>query len=63
MDLTGKRVLVVGSGISGIAAAELLKKKQVDIILFDGNKELDIAALKEKAPVFWETRCGNFKYV
>ena len=52
MDLTGKRVLVVGSGISGIAAAELLKKKQVDIILFDGNKELDIAALKEKAPVF-----------
>lgn len=52
MDLAGKRVLVVGSGISGIAAAELLKKKQVEIILFDGNKELDIAALKEKAPVF-----------
>ena len=52
MDLTGKRVLIVGSGISGIAAAELLKKKQVEIILFDGNKELDIEALKEKAPVF-----------
>ena len=31
MDLTGKKVLVVGSGISGIAAAELLKKKQVMI--------------------------------
>lgn len=52
MNLTGKKVLVVGSGISGIAAAELLKKKQVEIILFDGNKDLDIAALKEKAPVF-----------
>ena len=52
MDLAGKRVLVVGSGISGIAAAELLKKKQVEIILFDGNKALDIEALKEKAPVF-----------
>lgn len=27
MDLTGKTVLVVGSGISGVAATELLKKK------------------------------------
>ena len=52
MDLTGKKVLVVGSGISGIAAAELLKKKQVEFVLFDGNKDLDIVALKEKAPVF-----------
>lgn len=52
MDLTGKKVLVVGSGISGIAASELLKEKQIDIILFDGNKDLDIAALKKKAPVF-----------
>ena len=52
MDLIGKKVLVVGSGISGIAAAELLKKKQVEFVLFDGNKDLDIVALKEKAPVF-----------
>ena len=52
MDLTGKRVLVVGSGISGIAAAELLQKKQIEFLLFDGNKDLDVAALKEKAPVF-----------
>ena len=27
MNLTGKNVLVVGSGVSGVAAAELLKKK------------------------------------
>lgn len=52
MDLTGKTVLVVGSGVSGVAAAELLKKKQVKTILFDGNRELDVAALKEKHPVF-----------
>lgn len=52
MDLTGKRVLVVGSGISGIAATELLKKQQIEVVLFDGNKELDIEALKQKAPVF-----------
>lgn len=52
MDLTGKTVLVVGSGVSGVAAAELLKKKQVKTILFDGNRDLDVAALKEKHPVF-----------
>lgn len=52
MDLTGKRVLVVGSGISGVAATELLKKKGIETILFDGNKELDVTALREKYPVF-----------
>ena len=44
MDLTGKTVLVVGSGISGVAATELLKKKNVNVVLFDGNKELDLTA-------------------
>lgn len=52
MDLTGKKVLVVGSGISGVAATELLQKKGIETILFDGNKDLDIAALREKNPVF-----------
>ena len=52
IDLTGKKVLVVGSGISGIAAAELLKKQKAEVVLFDGNKNLDIEALKQKAPVF-----------
>lgn len=52
MDLTGKKVLVVGSGISGMAATELLHKKGITTILFDGNKDLDIAALIEKASVF-----------
>lgn len=52
MDLAGKKVLVVGSGISGVAATELLKKKNVEVILFDGNKDLDTKALIEKAPVF-----------
>ncbi len=52
MDLTGKRVLVVGSGISGIAATELLKKKGCEVVLYDGNESLDVEALKEKAPVF-----------
>lgn len=54
MDLTGKTVLVVGSGISGVAATELLHKKGIKTILFDGNKDLDVADLREKAPVFRE---------
>lgn len=52
MDLTGKKVLVVGSGVSGIAATELLKKKGIEVVLYDGNENLDLVALKEKAPVF-----------
>ena len=52
MDLTGKRILVVGSGISGVAATELLKKREIEVVLFDGNKNLDTDALKQKAPVF-----------
>ena len=40
----------MGTGISGIAAAELLQSKNVDTVLFDGNKELDVNKLYEKAP-------------
>lgn len=52
INLTGKKVLVVGSGISGVAATELLKKKGIEVILFDGNRDLDISTLKKKSPVF-----------
>lgn len=50
MELTGKKVLVAGSGVSGVAAAELLLKKKTDVILFDGNTGLDIREFKEKHP-------------
>ena len=52
MDLTGKTVLVVGSGISGVAATELLQKKGIKTVLFDGNKDLDAGELVKKHPVF-----------
>lgn len=51
MKLEGKKVLVVGTGISGIAAAELLIKKEIEVVLFDGNKELDVTKLYDKNPV------------
>ena len=50
MKIEEQKVLVVGTGISGIAAAELLQSKNVDTVLFDGNKELDLNKLYEKAP-------------
>ena len=51
MQLEGKKVLVVGTGISGIAATELLIKKEIDCILFDGNKDLDTDKLYAKSPI------------
>ena len=40
MALEGKKVLVVGTGKSGIAATQLLLKNNVKTVLFDGNNEL-----------------------
>ncbi len=41
MEFAGKKVLVFGTGISGVAAAKLLENVGAEVILFDGNKELD----------------------
>lgn len=49
MKIEEKKVLVVGTGISGIAAAKLLLEKKIDTVLFDANKELDIEKFHEKA--------------
>ena len=51
MYLDGKKVLVVGTGISGIAAAQLLIKQNVHTTLFDGNKDLDVEKLYAKSEV------------
>ena len=40
MDLKGKKVLVFGSGISGIGAADLLGREGALPIIFDGNDKL-----------------------
>lgn len=48
MDIREKKVLVFGSGISGVAAAKLLLKQGADVILYDGNKDLDKDAIREE---------------
>ena len=40
-----QKVLVAGSGKSGIAAAKLLLAKGGEVILYDGNEKLDKEAI------------------
>lgn len=49
-DLTGKRVLVFGTGISGIGAAKLLENVQAEVILYDGNEKLSKEEIRNKLP-------------
>lgn len=48
MEFAGKKVLVFGTGISGISAARLLLEKKATVILFDGNKNVDCARILEQ---------------
>lgn len=48
IDLTGKKVLVVGTGISGIGSAKLLEEQGALPILYDSNEKLTEEAVREK---------------
>lgn len=48
MRLEGKKVLVFGSGISGIGAARLLEERGASVTLYDGNDKLEKEALRAK---------------
>lgn len=45
--MSKQKVLVFGSGISGIGACRLLEKVGKSVILYDGNEKLDPSVLKE----------------
>ncbi len=47
MDLKNRNVLIIGSGISGIAAAKLLADEGCNITLSDSNVKLDKAKIEE----------------
>ena len=49
MEIQGKRVLVVGSGKSGIGAAGLLSAVGAVPVLFDGNEKLDPEEIRQRA--------------
>ena len=48
MNLSGKRVLVFGSGKSGIGAADLLGQVGACPLIYDGNAEIDKEAVLHK---------------
>lgn len=48
MDVTGKKVLVFGSGISGIGAVKLLETHGAKVVLYDGNNALKAEEVKER---------------
>lgn len=52
MDLKNKKVLVVGTGISGIAAAELLAANGISFDIFDGNEKLTEEDVRKKSDAF-----------
>ncbi|MDO5345042.1 MAG: UDP-N-acetylmuramoyl-L-alanine--D-glutamate ligase [Lachnospiraceae bacterium] len=51
MEWQEKRVLVFGTGVSGIGAADLLEKVGAVPVLYDGNKALTEEAVREKLPL------------
>jgi UDP-N-acetylmuramoylalanine--D-glutamate ligase len=48
MELNKRKVMVVGTGISGIGAVKLLNRVGADVILYDGNKKLQEAEVTKK---------------
>lgn len=48
MNLQGKKVLVVGSGISGMGAVEALNHVEAEPVLFDENEKLNVEDIRAK---------------
>jgi UDP-N-acetylmuramoylalanine--D-glutamate ligase len=48
MELRGKNVCVIGTGISGIGASSLLSKAGAKVTLYDGNKKADKEQIRNK---------------
>lgn len=48
MDMKNKKVLVFGSGISGIGAGKLLEQVGASVVLYDGKETLDKEVLKSQ---------------
>ena len=58
--LQGKKVTVIGSGISGIAAAGLLKRHSAIVTLYDGNAQADVQEIEKKIGGGCKVVCGEW---
>ena len=50
MDLTEKKILIAGAGVSGIGAAQLLGRAGLSATIYDGNVDLDKESIRSKVP-------------
>jgi UDP-N-acetylmuramoylalanine--D-glutamate ligase len=50
VKISEEKFLVIGTGISGVAAAELLHGRKAEVYLYDGNDKLDTEAFYQKNP-------------
>jgi len=55
-DFTGKKVLIIGAGKSGLGALEMLSALKADCILFDNGDKADKEAILSKIPSNVECR-------
>lgn len=56
MEWSDKKVLVFGTGISGIGACELLESRGAAVVLYDGNERVQEEEVRRKLP---ETCCAE----
>ena len=49
MNVDGKKIVVVGTGVSGIGAVKLLAQTGAIITLYDGNEKLAESDVRAKA--------------
>lgn len=61
MDFTDKRVLVVGIGVSGVAAIRLLAAKGAKPVVLEGNEKADREQIRAKIPesITYDLIIGN----
>ena len=57
MEFCGKKVLVFGTGISGIGAADLLTQQGAEVILYDGNENVDKDGVRARLKAPEKTDC------
>lgn len=58
MNFQNKKVLVIGSGISGVGAVSLLQRFGADIFFYDSNEKLAVEELEEKVKDVCQGECS-----
>lgn len=59
---TGKKCLVIGSGISGVGSVGLLEHMGAEVTLYDSNESLSAQAMRDKLPAPGKTVCVAGKF-